>query len=108
MPVDCDCCHVRYSRLCTKSVIAKTGPRSENKITKILRETKEITRRLRETEKITILFRETKEITTMLRETEEITKTLRETEEIIAKISKICVRQRKLQLQESKTSEIKI
>ena len=40
----------------------------------------------------------------MLRETEEITKKLHETEEIITKIS---VRQAKLQLQESETAEIK-
>ena len=92
---------------CSNAAIAKTGDRSKNKITKILRETKEITRRLRETEKITNLLRETEEITSMLRETEEITKKLRETEEIITKISKICVRQRKLQLRESQTSEIK-
>ena len=47
---------------------------SENKITKILRETKEITRTLRETDKITNFSRETKQITTILCETEKITK----------------------------------
>ena len=40
----------------------------------------------------------------MFRETEEITKKLRVTEEIITKIS---VRQAKLELQESETAEIK-
>ena len=50
------------------------GDRSENKITKILRETKEITRTLRETDKITNFSRETKQITTILCETEKITK----------------------------------
>ena len=90
---------------CSNAAIAKTGDRSENKITKILRETKEITKRLRETEKITNLLCETEEITSILRETEKITKKLCETEEIIMKIS---VRHRRLQLRESKTAEIKI
>ena len=40
----------------------------------------------------------------MLRETEEVTKNLRETEEILTKIS---VRQAKLQLRESEIAEIK-
>jgi hypothetical protein len=55
MSVDYDCVCVRYFRLCSNADIAKTGDRSENKITKILRETKEITRILRETEEITNL-----------------------------------------------------
>ena len=74
MSVDYDCVCVRYFRLCSNAAIAKTGDRSENKITKILRETKEITRTLRETDKITHFSRETKQITTILCETEKITK----------------------------------